>query len=325
MRILVVGWGSIAQRHVRNVSVVFGEAQFIVLKRSAAAIDTLPRATIVNDIDSAIACAPDVAIVANPSALHIDVLPALLRAGIVSYVEKPVVTSREQIDIIKKAIKEGPRVAHLVGFNLRLLGSLHKVRAAIVSGQLGQIIRANFSAGQWLPDWRPTQDYKQSYSANRELGGGVLFDLCHELDAARWLLGDIDLRCCCTAESSSLAIEAESAAIVLGRSHAGVLVSFDLDYVARRPVRRYEIIGDKGSVVWDLPNQTAFVERPEGRLLLTDTADDFAVAETYRKAMRALLEPSEDFASNSLPTLEDGLASTFLAVRAHELGQEACQ
>ena len=43
--------------------------------------------------------------------------------------------------------------------------------------------------GQYLPDWRTNADYSKSYSASFEMGGGVLFDLIHEIDLAVNLMG----------------------------------------------------------------------------------------------------------------------------------------
>ena len=84
-----------------------------------------------------------------------------------------------------------------VGCNLRFLPSLQRLKDLIAQGVIGRIVRASFEAGQWLPDWRPRQDYRKSYSADPDSGGGVLFDLIHEIDAAYWILGDLTSGMCC--------------------------------------------------------------------------------------------------------------------------------
>ena len=59
--------------------------------------------------------------------------------------------------------------------------------------RVGQLVGASAWFGSWLPDWRPDVDYRETYSAQRSLGGGVLLDAIHELDLLVWLAGGAQL------------------------------------------------------------------------------------------------------------------------------------
>ncbi|MFX7793064.1 Gfo/Idh/MocA family oxidoreductase, partial [Acinetobacter baumannii] len=69
--------------------------------------------------------------------------------------------------------------------------SAQQVRQMIQEGVIGNLYNAFIEIGQYLPDWRPTKDYRETVSAKTELGGGVLLELSHELDYAQWILGSL--------------------------------------------------------------------------------------------------------------------------------------
>jgi predicted dehydrogenase len=168
-------------------------------------------------------------------------------------------------------------------------------------------------AGQWLPDWRPGRDYRATYSARAQSGGGVIFDLIHEIDAARWLFGEFDQLRSMSAKSSRLAIDAEdSAGILLGR-RGGPLVSIGLDYVARPPIRRYEVFGDEGTLTWDLRAH----QLTRGEEVLEADPRSFDLAASYRAAMAEFLSAIKQSRAAS-PDLADGLNSIDLALQAKE-------
>jgi len=316
IRVLIVGFGSIGQRHARNVRVLVPNSEIVVLRRSLGDRDDGYK--VVTTLPSALATDPDMAIVATPSAAHIEVLPELLRAGVPSYVEKPVVTETSQVAEVRNAMAVRPDVRHMSGFNLRLLPSLQLAQRLVQDGVLGHVARATFSAGQWLPDWRNVEDFRQSYSASRSGGGGVIFDLSHELDAARLLLGDMHLTGCTTTRPPGLGIEAEGAASMIGLTEMGAVVSANVDYVARRAIRRYEVVGDKASLVWDLAQRRMELHGPAGVEIITDRLEDFDVGETYVEGLRRFIA-SVSGHDTPFQSLEDGLRSTELAIRAHML------
>lgn len=324
MRILIAGSGSIGRRHVANLQALCPQVRFVVLRRDAyhdAWSDALG-AEVVSDVGVAIATRPDFAVVATPSARHIDVLPALITAGLPFYAEKPVVTTREDIELLRVQIqREHFTAVTQAGCNLRFLPSLQAARELIRDGALGRLARASFEAGQWLPDWRPSQDYRKSYSARSAQGGGVIFDLVHELDAARWILGDFEKIRAVAGRYSGLELECEDSAAILLNRDAGPVVSVSLDYVSRRPVRRYHFVGTEGSLTWDLANRKLEHVVADGTRDIDCGESGFDVAGTYRAAMQEFLVSITTGAATSQDVM-DGLATAELAIRVKEAAQQ---
>ncbi len=324
MNVLITGTGSIGQRHIQNITRLYPEAKFIILRRETR-VDELSKslhAEVQGHIDEALKLQPDFALVATPSARHIDALIPLIDAGIPLYIEKPVVTTRPDVARLRSQLKSAQYSApNLVGCNLRFLPSLIAMRETVLSGKLGRIVRAQLTAGQWLPDWRPEQDYRQSYSAKMEMGGGVIMDLIHEIDMARWLFGEFSRVRGLVGKFSSLEIDCEdTAGILLGDSKEGPMVSITLDYVSRKPVRRYEIVGEEATLIWDLQKQSLEIMGAEHTESIDCGATGFDMADTYRIAMKEFLSALQKPRSLS-PDMEDGLKSVELALTAKEEGQ----
>ncbi|MCW3151045.1 Gfo/Idh/MocA family oxidoreductase [Achromobacter spanius] len=321
MKVLVIGSGSIGRRHIDSLKSLRSNLSWVLLRSRVYtdALSTSLNAIVHDDIHDALAEEPDLAIVASPSSLHIDVLPKLLETGIPLYVEKPVVTHREQLDRLNEAVSEhGGKAPTLMGCNLRFLPALAQMRQRLLGTDMGAIVRGDFQAGQWLPDWRPATDYRKSYSASPALGGGVMLDLIHEVDAARWLLGEFDHVKAFSGKVSSLEIQTEDVACMTMRARQGTLVTVSLDYISRQPLRRYLVVTEAGNLVCDLIGKTLYLNQTDGqKLLLTDDPADFNVAATYPSAMAELLNAWETQQETSQP-LAEGIASLDLLLRARE-------
>ena len=102
--------------------------------------------------------------------------------------------------------------------------------------------------GQYLPDWHPNEDYRQGYSANRPLGGGVLLDLIHEIDLLYSWFGKPDDGQSHRRHAVDLEIDTEDTAAIVCRFAGGVIGSIQLDYVQRVPLRNGFIIGEAASL-----------------------------------------------------------------------------
>jgi predicted dehydrogenase len=107
--------------------------------------------------------------------------------------------------------------------------------------------------GEYLPDWHPWEDYRESYSGRRELGGGPILTFSHELDAVCWLLGAPTAVTAIAAHGSGLEIDTEDVAEIILEFSSGALASVHVDYVRRPPRRVIEVVGDEGTLRWE-PN-----------------------------------------------------------------------
>ena len=313
-RILVAGTGSIGRRHIDNLRRLRPEACFALLRDGArrdAYSDEL-QAPVFATLAEALAWQPQLALVATPSDRHAEILLPLLQARVASFIEKPVVIQEAALADLQ-ALDPAALPPTQVGCVLRFLPSLQQVRRWLTEARIGRVVRASLEVGQWLPDWRPAQDYRQSYSASRSRGGGVVLDLIHELDLACWLLDEVTLLGAWGHQASSLQIDAEDVALLALQASAGTLVAVQLDYVARRPLRQLKLVGDQGSIHWDLPGRRCTLQVAGAA---DENADGFDTGATYVTAMQDLLAAAETGARTSLP-LHEGLRATALAIAAN--------
>lgn len=320
LKIAFAGTGSIGQRHLRNLRHIAPDARPVFLRADARrdALSDETGAEVVSDMAQLLDTGPDALVISTPSALHGQSLFAALEAGLPVYVEKPVVTSAADLDRVRRLVAARPDLPSLIGCNLRFLPSLRRLHA-LVRSEIGTPARAGFEAGQWLPDWRPAQDHRQGYSAFPQVGGGVILDLLHEIDAAEWICGPLEVAAATSAQVPALEIQSEAVAnILLRRNDPAMLVSVQLDYVARRPLRQYRIVGDGGTLTWSLGDRSLRLETPSGERMIDCGAGGFDMAGTYMRAMTEFLEAVRGGKQTSNP-LQTGLSSNALALRAKEI------
>lgn len=317
MRALIIGTGSIGCRHMSSLCSIDPSITIDVLREPGRGIHlaSLGGATLSSSIEEALDKRPELMVVANPSALHIRHVLAAIDSCTPFYIEKPVVVAQQDLAHLEARVSRGNLPVNMVGCNLRHLPSLQVLRSLVANGRLGRIVRADFEAGQWLPDWRPMQDYRASYSASRAMGGGVVFDLIHEIDAALWLLGGFTSIEALSGHTSRLEIDADDCAcLLLGRT-GGPFVTVRLDYVSRQPVRRYTLVGDAATATWDLRACTLTLATPEGIEVLESGPDAYDVARTYPAAMREMLAAIAERRPTSQP-IEEGLRAVAVALAA---------
>jgi predicted dehydrogenase len=139
----------------------------------------------------------------------------------------------------------------MVGYNLRFHPPLQILKQSIVDGKIGKLIGIRAEVGQYLPEWRPGTDYRSSVSAKGELGGGVVFELSHELDYALWLAGDVTSVTAQADRLSDLEINVEDTAEIILRFVNGAIGSIHLDMVQQPSTRYCKITGMEGTLIWD--------------------------------------------------------------------------
>lgn len=320
---VVVGLGSIGRRHIRNLAAIDPAARLTVVRHRGGKDDELCRqlgATVVPTIGD-IGEDAELAVLATPSSYHIDALPTLIETGWPLLVEKPIVTTYRDADLVLEALATAPAAIRAAGFNLRYLPSLKRVRQLARSGVLGTLVRATLIAGQWLPDWRPGVDYRTIYSADAAQGGGVELDLCHEFDLARWFFGDMSVEFARTGRYSTLELQASDVAVAMlvPRSKPAPLVTVALDYVARQRVRWYEIVGDQARVEWSLDGRVELAMSDGVRSLVENSAD-FDIDASYAAMISDVVHAVRSGDASTVQRLEDGITSTLLALKVRDQG-----
>lgn len=252
MRALVVGGGSIGRRHLRNLKTLGAESLGLVetdVSRCEAVADELSVVSF-SRLRDGLEWAPNLVVAATPTHLHAEQTLEIVRAGFPVFVEKPLSHAEAGLSEICELV-ESKKIVSLVGCNMRFHPGPVKVKQLLEEGRLGKILFARVHTGSYLPDWRPHTDYRRNYSARVETGGGCILDCIHEIDLARWYLGEVDSVFCAATHLSSLEIETEDVAILLCRHAGGAISEIHLDYVQRTYERGCQIVGELGSVFWD--------------------------------------------------------------------------
>ena len=191
MKFLIAGLGSIGRRHLRNLQAL-GETDIVLYRTRRATMpeDELSGLPVETDLHRALDGRPDAVIVANPTALHLEVALQAAEAGCHIFLEKPVSSSLDGLDrLADAAVNSGSRI--LVGFQFRFHPTLQKAAQLIKDGAIGDVLTIHARWGEYLPNWHPWEDYRSSYAARSDLGGGVTLTLTHPLDYIRWLAGDV--------------------------------------------------------------------------------------------------------------------------------------
>lgn len=252
VRVLVVGLGSIGSRHAVNLQSL-GVSEILAyraLGRPLPADRELPPIVECTSLEDGLARRPDAVLVCNPPSLHIPAALAAARAGAHLFIEKPLAASREGVAELAELVEREGLVS-LVGFNLRFHPGLQLVKSLIDEGAVGKVVSIRADAGQHLTEWRPWQTLSESYSASRQLGGGVILDLIHEVDYVRWLGGEVAEVSCFARTSGFLGIDTEDTAEILLRFRDGGMAGIHLDYVQRPASRSCKIVGEEGTIIWD--------------------------------------------------------------------------
>jgi len=251
-RFLIAGLGSIGRRHFRNL-IALGEKDIVLLRSHRATLpdDELAGYPVETDIHTALAKhKPHAVIVANPTALHLDIALPAAEAGCHILLEKPVSDSLDRLDTLQRtAQKSGSKI--LVGFQFRYHPTLNKARELIQAGALGQVLTVHAHWGEYLPQWHPWEDYRQSYAARADLGGGVIRTLTHPLDYLRYLLGEVIALWSFNGHISPLELDVEDVAEIGLRFSNGAIGGVHLNYIQRPPRHTLEIVGTQGTLRWD--------------------------------------------------------------------------
>jgi predicted dehydrogenase len=235
---LVIGAGSIGQRHALNLSelgvrVSLYDTNKVSLLEFCKSTGFTPVINLERDLEKSNYCA---AIVCTPNHLHIPYAQMVADAGIHLFIEKPLSHSFEGIACLIETVKARKLLA-MAGFNLRFEPGLKFIKKNL---DLKNVAFAIIEYGSYMPEWRKGVDYRKTYSANKSMGGGIILDDVHELDYACWLFGYPDTFHASYGKYSSFEIDVEDV-VDFQMKYPDKLVTIHADYLQRNYTRSCKI------------------------------------------------------------------------------------
>ena len=247
-QILVIGGGSIGERHVRcfqkteRANVALCELSDDVrervgrqygLRRCFEKFEDVP----LQDFDAAVIC--------TPAHLHIPMAMRAAEAGIGILIEKPLSISMSGIDELQNLI-DAKQIPVSVAYTMRHHPVIQAMKKAIDSGRFGSPVQIVCSGGQHFPFYRPA--YRETYYTRHDTGGGAIQDaITHTMNAAEWLVGPID-RLVADAEHCVLdGVDVEDTVHMMTR-HGNVLGSFNLNQYQAANESSITVVCEQGTV-----------------------------------------------------------------------------
>lgn len=228
-RILVVGVGSIGERHTRCFLATGRASVAIVDNNERLRADVARRygdLITFDSVETALQSQHDGAVICTPAHVHLPLAIQFAKAGVSLLIEKPLSTSLAGIPDLLSAVDERS-VGVAVAFVLRNHPALSAMRDSLRSGRWGSPVQIVAHAGQHFPTHRPA--YRQTYYVDRATGGGAIQDaLTHVINAAEWFVGPVTQVAADAAHQVLEGVTVEDTTHVLAR-HGDILASYSLN------------------------------------------------------------------------------------------------
>ncbi|QDU41494.1 Inositol 2-dehydrogenase/D-chiro-inositol 3-dehydrogenase [Maioricimonas rarisocia] len=248
IRTLIVGGGSIGERHLRCFQQT-GRADVALCEINeelrGQLTDRYQLTQTFASLDEGLLQPFDAVVICTPAHLHIPMARQALDAGASILIEKPLSTTLDGIDELQQALDRTNRPAS-VAYVYRAHPGVIAMKQAIDSGRFGRPVQITSVSGQHFPLYRPA--YREIYYTRRETGGGAIQDaLTHVLNAAEWLVGPVT-RLAADADHCVLeGVEVEDTVNVVTR-HGSVLGSFSLNQHQPPNESNLTVICENGAV-----------------------------------------------------------------------------
>jgi predicted dehydrogenase len=319
---MIAGAGSIGRRHLRNL-LALGERDMLLYRTHQSSLpeDELSSFPVETNLQAALAQRPHAVVISNPTSLHLDVAIPAAAAGCHLLLEKPISHSMERVDELEEAARRsGAKI--LVGYHFRFHPGLQQIKELLTQEAVGRPLTAHAHWGEYLPDWHPWEDYRRSYSARPELGGGVTLTLSHPLDYLHWLMGKVDSLSAFGDKLGDLDLQVEDTAEIGLHFRSGALGSVHLNYNQQPASHHLEIIGTRGTIQWDNADGSVRVYRVENQAWENIPPPvGFQRNDMYLDLMRHFLKVARG-ENEPACSLDDGVVALDLALKALESAEQ---
>lgn len=298
MRVVIIGLGSIARKHIGALREIDPKVEIHAL-RSGLSKHEEPGVSNFYEMAEVEGIDPDFILLSNPTSKREEVLKELIRFGKPLFIEKPALASLNGADTLQAAFIKSDLLTY-VACNLRFHACLAFMKDYL-STEPSRINEVNIYCGSYLPGWRPGQDFRKTYSALPDLGGGVHLDLIHEVDYAYWLFGAPTSSNSLLRSASSLNIAAVDYANYQ-LIHPRFMVNAVLNYYRRDYKRTMEVVTDEDTISVDLAANTV-TSSNQGLLLSSDAT----ILDTYLEQMKYFVSLLKDKSLPNMNSFSEGV------------------
>ena len=280
-KIAFVGLGSIATRHLKNVHAYVtsqGDGCMVDLYRSSLGrpladdLHPLVSQSYLYADEIPADRKYDVVFVTNPTSMHYETVMRFAEHTNAFFIEKPVFDSTSVDESIFKKLQG---IKCYVACPLRYNAVLQFVKEHV---DLSKVYSARAISSSYLPDWRPGQDYRNTYSAHKELGGGVAIDLIHEWDYLTWLFEMPNTCYSIQTKISDLEINSEDVALYIAKTDKRLL-ELHLDYYGRNAIRILQLFMSDDTIECDILGGTIRYLRSRKEIRLESERNAFQMKE----------------------------------------------
>ena len=249
MHFLIIGVGSIGERHLRNFLRIDG-VRCSIAETNPATREIISVQYQVEqvfpDYREADLAGCDGVVICVPANLHVPIAADIVGQGIHVLTEKPLAMSLDGVNELKR-LRDEKGVVVSVAFTYRSDPLIKEIKDLLASGRLGTTRAVHYYSGQYWPRMR--KDYPPQYAQKRETGGGAIPDhLVHVINYLEWMFGPpVEV----SARQWSLAlsdIATEDTAFMLLRFPGGEVASLGICLFQRDSILQLQVIGDNGTV-----------------------------------------------------------------------------
>lgn len=346
--ILMIGLGSIGQRHVRNLKRLLGDqCEFSAYRvrrlqqtfsdtmqiRDGVNLETEYQIKVYTDLEEALGIKqehdkPDLVFVTNITSKHMECALAAAEAGCNIFLEKPVSDSMDGVERLMR-LQEEKKIHIFMGYQNRYHVCIKKLREYLKEGVLGRLVSVDAAFCERLTTMHTYEDYSTTYMARKEMGGGPILNLqIHDLDYLQWLFGMPESVYAAAGKHSSLKIDVEDHAVVSyvtdyqPDGNAENQVSYPLtitsrsDFLQYPPVHTCTVVGEKGRIQLDFNRAAVTLILEDGRPQVSEYPD-FVRNDMFLQELQDCLRSIQEDAPETIP-LSEGVKGLQIALAAKE-------
>ena len=319
MKFLFFGIGSIAKRHIENIAKLEPSAEFFAYRERSLSLGEFGkkyRIEIFNKLDDVFSQKYDAAFITNPSSLHMPFVLLAAENNCNLFIEKPVSNNLDDIDKLTEIVRSKNLIT-FVAYNMRFHPAIKKIKETL--NKLGKLYFARLQVGEYLPDWHPNEHYSEGYSARKELGGGAILTMIHEIDYLLWLKHNPNRVYSMMTKVSNLKIDVEdNVELILGYED-GFIAEINLNYLMRKHSRICQIVGENGMLEWDYyKNSLNFHNNKEEKIIWQNKS--FKRNDMFLEEMKHFLACIKENKKTDID-LNEGLKSLRIVMAAKESNQ----